>query len=92
MSGGPDDRTGPRPDRGDGPAADPVARPGWRRLWQPGRPAFWLLVAFNLLSTAFGWAQRSLPLNDTAALLFGALAVLNALFGLFVGWRLWQGH
>jgi hypothetical protein len=92
MSAGPDERAASSPGGDSSPAGERVAGPGWRRLWQPHRPAFWLLVAFNLLSTAFGWATRSLPLNDTAMLLFGALALLNALFGLFVGWRLWRGH
>jgi hypothetical protein len=78
------------------PAGDP-GRPSppparWRRLWQPQRPAFWLLVAFNLLSSGFAWALRTLPLHDTAVLIFGALALLNALLGLVVFWRLWQGH
>ena len=74
--------------------AKPVDAPprGWRRLWQPQRPAFWLFVAFNALSSGFAWAMRTLPLNDTAVLIFGALALLNMVFGLVVGWRLWQGH
>jgi hypothetical protein len=30
------------------------------RLWQPRNPAFWLMVALNLLSTVLAWIARSL--------------------------------
>lgn len=68
------------------------AAPRWKRLWQPRRPAFWLMLAFNLLSSACAWALRTLPLNDAGLVLIGSLGLLNALFGLIVAWRLWQGH
>jgi hypothetical protein len=44
------------------------------------------------LSSAGAWALRTLPLNDTGQWLVGSLALLNAIFGLLVAWRLWQGH
>lgn len=34
------------------------------RLWRPRHPLFWLMVLFNLLSYACGWAMRNLPLTD----------------------------
>ena len=58
------------------------------RLWQPRRPQFWLWVAFNLLSSAFGWALRLPGLSSTAAALFTALALANVAAALVLLWAL----
>ena len=31
--------------------------PAWRRLWQPRRGVFWLMLAFNLLSSLMAWTS-----------------------------------
>lgn len=58
------------------------------RLWQPRNPAFWLMIALNLLSTALAWVARSYELAPTAALLVGSFAVANAVIGLRLMWLL----
>jgi len=58
------------------------------RLWQPRNPAFWLMVALNLLSTVLAWIARSIELSPVAALLVAAFAIGNALLGLYLMWLL----
>jgi hypothetical protein len=58
------------------------------RLWQPRNPAFWLMVALNLLSTLLAWVARSYELAPVAALMVAGFAVANALLGLRLMWLL----
>ncbi len=58
------------------------------RLWQPRNPAFWLMVALNLLSTALAWTTRSYDLAPLAALIVAGFAVANAVIGLRLMWLL----
>ena len=58
------------------------------RLWQPRNPAFWLMVALNLLSTVLAWIARSYELAPSAALMVAGFAVANALLGLRLMWLL----
>jgi hydrogenase-4 membrane subunit HyfE len=58
------------------------------RLWQPRNPAFWLMVALNLLSTVLAWIARSYELAPAAALTVAAFAIGNALLGLYLMWLL----
>ena len=58
------------------------------RLWQPRNPAFWLMVALNLLSTALAWVARNYDLAPTAALVIIGFAVANAAIGLRLMWVL----
>ena len=58
------------------------------RLWQPRNPAFWLMVALNLLSTLLAWVARSYELAPAAALMVAGFAVANALLGLRLMWLL----
>ncbi len=64
----------------------------WRRLlqrlWQPQRPLFWLMLAFNVLSSVCAWAMRILPLNTAGLLLLAFVALLNVFFGLLAAWQL----
>lgn len=69
----------------------PTRQPHWKHLWQPRRGLFWLMVAFNVLSSLMAWALRSLPLNTAGLLLVGTLALANAAAGLWVAARLWRG-
>ncbi|MCC7309806.1 MAG: hypothetical protein IT510_00970 [Sulfuritalea sp.] len=54
------------------------------RLWQPRNPAFWLMLAVNLLSTALAWIARNLELAPAVALTIAAFAIGNALLGLYL--------
>ena len=58
------------------------------RLWQPRRGLFWLMLAFNGLSSACAWAMRALPLNTVGLLLLAFVALLNVGFGLAAAWAL----
>ncbi|MDH4059309.1 MAG: hypothetical protein OEU94_00705 [Aquincola sp.] len=59
-----------------------------RRLWQPSRPLFWLMLVFNGLSSLCTWALRTWPLHTLGMLLLGALALGNVAFGLLAAWKL----
>jgi len=58
------------------------------RLWQPRRGLFWVMVAFNLLSSLAAWALRALPLTGPAFALVAVPALLKCGFGLVVAWGL----
>lgn len=66
--------------------------PAWQRLWQPRRGVFWLMLAFNLLSSVLAWVLRSTPLNTLGLVVVGLLALANALAGLWLTARLWRGE
>ena len=61
-----------------------------RRLWQPDKPLFWLMLAFNVLSSLCAWLMRTLPLSVPALWLVGSVALGNVAFGLWAAWRLVQ--
>ena len=63
-----------------------------RRLWQPSKPLFWMMVAFNALSSLCTWVLRALPLNTLGLLLVGTMALINVTFGLLAAWKLMQGE
>jgi hypothetical protein len=58
------------------------------RLWQPRQPLFWLMLAFNLLSSLGAWALRTLPLADAAMWLIALVSLANAVLGMWATWRL----
>ena len=60
----------------------------WRRIWQPRRGLFWLMLGFNLLSSLCAWALRTLPLNTAGQLLLAFVAAFNVAFGLLAAWQL----
>ncbi|MDZ7921079.1 hypothetical protein [Rhodoferax sp.] len=60
----------------------------WRRLFQPRKPAFWLMVVLNALSTALMWIVQTYPLTPLASLVIGVFAIGNAWLGLRLAWRL----
>jgi hypothetical protein len=59
-----------------------------RRLWQPARALFWMMLLFNGLSSACTFALRTLPLNTVGQLLVGTVALLNVACGLLAAWAL----
>ncbi len=60
----------------------------FKRLWQPRRGLFWMMLAFNALSSLCSWALRALPLNTVGLLLISSVALLNVGFGLMAAWQL----
>jgi hypothetical protein len=63
-----------------------------RRLWQPSKPLFWMMLSFNVLSSVCTWALRALPLNTVGLLLVGTVALINVACGLLAAWKLMQGE
>jgi 4-hydroxybenzoate polyprenyltransferase len=61
-----------------------------RRLWQPAKPLFWMMLGFNVLSSVCTWAMRALPLNTFGLLLVGTVALINVACGLLAAWQLMQ--
>jgi uncharacterized membrane protein HdeD (DUF308 family) len=66
------------------PSTDNPLHRAITRLWQPRRPLFWLMVAFNALSSVLAWMLHLL--QPTGGLLV-ALTLL-ALANVFMGWWL----
>jgi hypothetical protein len=58
------------------------------RIYQPRNPLFWLMVMLNLLSTALAWIGRSYELAPLPATIVAAMAVGNAIIGLYLTIRL----
>ncbi len=58
------------------------------RLWQPRKPAFWLMVVLNLLSTLLAWVARSYTLTPLASLIVIGFAIGNAVYGMRLMWLL----
>ena len=58
------------------------------RLWQPRNPAFWLMIAVNLLSTLLAWVVRSYTLGALASILIAVFAIGNVVIGLRLMWLL----
>lgn len=58
------------------------------RLWQPRRLLFWMMLAFNVLSSLCTYAMRSLPLNTLGLLVLASVALLNVACGLWAAWLL----
>lgn len=58
------------------------------RLYQPRNPLFWMMLALNLLSYALAWIVQNRALNALGSLLVGGFALVNALLGMWLMWRL----
>ncbi len=58
------------------------------RLWQPGRALFWLMVAFNVLSSVGSYVMRNGSLSDAGMLLVGCVSLINVAGGLWAAWQL----
>lgn len=58
------------------------------RIYQPRNPLFWLMMALNVLSYALAWIVQNRALNALGMLLVGGFALVNALIGMWLMWRL----
>jgi 4-hydroxybenzoate polyprenyltransferase len=72
-----------------GPVPAPVL--SWRRLWQPRHPLFWLMLAFNGLSSLCTTALLALPLAPGWHLALVLVALGNVGAGMLAAWRLLRG-
>ncbi|MFM8898456.1 MAG: hypothetical protein ACKOF9_00675 [Burkholderiales bacterium] len=59
-----------------------------QRLWQPTHPMFWLMVAFNVLSSVCAWALRAVELPYPVMLFIALVALGNVVGGLWCAWYL----
>ena len=58
------------------------------RIYQPRNPLFWFMVALNVLSYALAWIVQNRALNPLGMLLVGGFALINAVLGIWLMWRL----
>ncbi len=63
----------------------------WRRLWQPRHPLFWLMVAFNGLSSVCTTVLLGVPLAPGWTLALAVVALGNVGAGMLAAWRLLRG-
>ena len=61
-----------------------------RWIYQPRNPLFWLMLLLNLLSYALAWIVQNRALNALGMLLVGGFALINAVVGTWLLWRLMQ--
>lgn len=60
------------------------------RMYQPKNPLFWIMLALNALSYALAWIVQNRALNTPGMLLVGGFALINAVLGMWLLWRLAQ--
>jgi hypothetical protein len=60
------------------------------RWWQPHRPLFWLMVAFNVLSSGLAWTLHWADPPGLWRVILTVLALTNAAMGWWLLLRLWN--
>jgi len=60
------------------------------RIYQPQNPVFWFMLALNTLSYALAWIVQNRSLNTLGMLLVGGFALVNAVLGMWLMFRLAQ--
>ena len=61
-----------------------------KRLWQPTSLVFWLMVAFNVLSSVGAWVLRAVALPYPLMLFIALISLGNVVGGLWCAWSLIQ--
>lgn len=51
---------------------------------------FWLLVCLNLLSAILLWMVHTWNLSEAGKLVFSLIALVNAVIGTYLTWRLFK--
>lgn len=72
------------------PAPTPPLQRAFRRIWQPQRGLFWLMLAFNLLSSVLAWTLHLLQPAGVLLVLITLLALTNAAMGWWMLALLWR--
>jgi hypothetical protein len=70
--------------------SDTRMQKAWRRLWQPQRGLFWLMLAFNALSSVLAWTLHLLQPTGGLLVLLTLLALSNAVMGWWLLTLLWR--
>ena len=73
----------------DSPSRSAFGR-GLRRVWQPRRGLFWLMLAFNALSSVLAWALHLLQPAGGLLVVLTLLALANAGMGWWLLSILWR--
>ena len=68
----------------------PFSTPSLQRLWQPRKPLFWLVIAFNVLSSAMAWGLHLAKPEGALLVVLTLLALANTGMGWWLLWRLWN--
>ena len=58
------------------------------RLFQPRNPIFWIMLSLNALSVALAWLVDNRPLNGLGVAMVAGFALINAVLGSWLAWRL----
>jgi hypothetical protein len=61
-----------------------------QRLWQPARAAFWLMLAFNGLSSVLAWTLHLAQPMGMLLIVLTILALANAAMGAWMLTILWR--
>ncbi len=59
-----------------------------KKIYQPSNPLFWLMLVLNTLSYALSWIVQNRALNAAGMVLAGGFALVNAILGTWLMWRL----
>ena len=59
-------------------------------IYQPRNPLFWMMLVLNALSYALAWIVQNRSLDTLGMLLVGGFALVNAILGMWLLWRLAQ--
>lgn len=65
-------------------------RRAFQRLWQPQRGLFWLMLAFNVLSSALAWTLHLMQPTGALLVLITLLALTNSVLGWWLLAVLWR--
>jgi hypothetical protein len=60
------------------------------RLWQPRRGLFWLMLAFNFMSSGLAWWMHLAQPEGALRVLITVLALSNTLMGWWLLYWLWR--
>ena len=60
------------------------------RIYQPRNPLFWFMLVLNALSYGLAWIVQNRALNTLGMMLVCGFALVNAVLGMWLLWRLTQ--
>ena len=72
------------------PAPTPPLQRAFRRIWQPQRGLFWLMLVFNALSSVLAWTLHLLQPTGLVLVVITLLALTNAVMGWWLLAILWR--
>ncbi len=72
------------------PAPVPPFRRAIRRIWQPQRGLFWLMLVFNALSSVLAWTLHLLQPTGGLVVLLTLFALANTAMGWWLLAILWR--